>query len=90
MHIITDYRMCTRCVMDTNADPQKSIKANGECERCNIYESSVSEQWNHGCGHETELKAMISKIKRASLSNKYDCSLVFPVALIRLMFCIRL
>lgn len=59
--------------MDTKSDPSMVIEANGKCERCNMYESTVKEQWNHGRGHENELQKLIAKIKKAGEGKKYDC-----------------
>ena len=65
--------MCSCCVMDTKADPSMIIDANGKCERCNMYENIVAPNWNHGIGHEQELQALLTKIKKTGKGKKYDC-----------------
>lgn len=67
------YKMCPNCVMDTKADPTMIIEANGKCERCNMYETTIAETWNHGYGHEQELQDLLAKIKKAGKGKKYDC-----------------
>lgn len=68
-----NFKICSCCVMDTKSDPSMVIEANGKCERCNMYESTDKEQWNHGRGHENELQKLIAKIKKAGEGKKYDC-----------------
>ncbi len=68
-----NYQICSRCVMDTKADPAMVIEANGKCERCNMYESTVKEKWNYGRGHEKELESIITQIKKSGKGKKYDC-----------------
>ena len=67
------YKMCSHCVMDTKSDPSMKIDADGKCERCNMYESVVAENWNYGRGHEVELQTLLSKIKKEGQGKKYDC-----------------
>ena len=66
------YQVCTHCVMDTSDDYIK-FDEKGVCQRCNEYENSVLPWWNHGNGHEDELKAAISRIKEAGKGKEYDC-----------------
>lgn len=70
---LKEYKMCPHCVMDTKADPSMVIEANGNCERCNMYEKTVAGHWNHGHGHEVELQALLTKIKKDGEGKKYDC-----------------
>lgn len=65
--------MCPHCVMDTKADPSMVIEDNGWCERCNMYEKTVAEHWNHGRGHEAELQTILDKIKKDGKGKKYNC-----------------
>ena len=41
--------------------------------RCNEYKNRIEPEWNHGRGHEEELKRLISDIKESGKNNKYDC-----------------
>lgn len=62
---MSNYQICSHCVMDTKSDPFIRIEENGKCERCNMYEHTVAAHWNHGRGHEKELEALLVKIKKA-------------------------
>ncbi len=57
------YQICECCVMDTT-DEDIVFDENGVCERCNEYKTRIEPEWNHGKGHEDELKALIMDIKR--------------------------
>ena len=70
---MSNYQICSHCVMDTKSDPFIRIEENGKCERCNMYEHTVAAHWNHGRGHEKELEALLVKIKKAGKGKKYDC-----------------
>ncbi len=69
------YQICECCVMDTT-DEDIVFDENGVCERCNEYKTRIEPEWNHGKGHEDELKALIMDIKRkGGGGKKYDCIL---------------
>ena len=68
------YQVCTCCVMDTS-DENIVFDENGVCERCNEYRQRILPSWNHGKGHEDELKILIEKIQRSGEGKTYDCIL---------------
>lgn len=68
------YQVCSRCVMDTT-DSDIQFDEHGVCQRCREYEERILPDWNHGKGHEAELKELISKIKKSGEGKKYDCIL---------------
>ena len=68
------YQVCTRCVMDTS-DTNIQFDENGVCQRCKEYETRILPQWNHGNGHEAELKQLLDDIKRKGKGKEYDCIL---------------
>ncbi len=68
------YQVCSRCVMDTT-DSDIQFNEHGVCQRCREYEERILPDWNHGKGHEAELKELISKIKKSGEGMKYDCIL---------------
>ena len=71
---IRPYQVCKCCVMDTS-DPDIQFDENGVCMRCNEYKERILPQWNHGKGHEEELKNLISQIKESGKGKEYDCIL---------------
>lgn len=71
------YKICSNCVMDSNADPNIVIESNGKCSRCNEFYSVYLPKWNYGKGHEEELRVMLDTIKRKGYGKPYDCLLGF-------------
>ena len=70
------YQICTCCVMDTS-DEDITFDEKGVCMRCNEFKSRIEPEWNHGRGHEKELEALISQIKKSGEGKQYDCILGF-------------
>lgn len=68
------YQVCSRCVMDTT-DSDIQFDEHGVCQRCHDYEERILPWWNHGKGHEEELKKLIADIKKSGEGKKYDCIL---------------
>lgn len=68
------YQICKCCVMDTT-DDDITFDENGVCMRCNEYKERIEPEWNHGRGHDEELKALIQKIKDSGKGKQYDCIL---------------
>lgn len=68
------YQICSCCVMDTS-DEDISFDEKGVCMRCNEYKERIEPEWNHGKGHEKELKELINKIKKSGENKPYDCIL---------------
>lgn len=71
---IRPYQICKSCVMDTT-DDDITFDSNGVCMRCNEYRERIEPEWNHGKGHEKELKTLIENIKKSGRGKKYDCIL---------------
>lgn len=69
-----EYQICKCCVMDTT-DEDIVFDENGICMRCNEYKDRILPEWNHGYGHEQELKELIQAIKKSGAGKKYDCIL---------------
>ena len=66
------YQVCTRCVMDTS-DEDIQFDEHGVCMRCNEYEAKLLPWWNHGYGHEEELRQILNNIKKSGEGKDYDC-----------------
>jgi len=58
--------------MDTT-DKDIEFDENGVCNRCREYDNRIAPWWNHGEGHEEELKSIISKIKESGKGKDFDC-----------------
>ena len=61
-----EIKVCKHCVMNTT-DTNLVLDENGVCDRCHDYEERVLPWWNHGNGHENELKKLIADIKKKRL-----------------------
>ncbi len=68
------FQRCNCCVMDTT-DTNLVLDERGVCQRCNEFEQRIVVWWNHGKGHEEELKKIIEEIKRSGMGKEYDCLL---------------
>ncbi len=66
--------VCSCCVMDTT-DPYLELDSNGVCNRCREYKLRIEKSWNHGYGHETELKQILAEVKKSGKEKEYDCIL---------------
>lgn len=68
---IYNYRMCTRCVMDTS-DPEIRFDADGVCNHCIEFDVVTRKSW-HPDEHGRRLwEAQIAQIKRESEGKPYD------------------
>lgn len=68
------YQICKCCVMDTT-DDDITFDSKGVCMRCNEYRERIEPEWNHGKGHEKELRDLLHTIKKSGEGKKYDCIL---------------
>jgi N-acetyl sugar amidotransferase len=70
--VMTEYRMCTRCVMDTT-DPEITFDENGVCNHCHTYDRLVREHIVDGEQGRKRLELLVNDIKRDGWGKKYDC-----------------
>ena len=57
----SNTKVCSCCVMDTT-DTYLELDSNGVCNRCREYKQRIEKSWNHGNGHESELKQILAEI----------------------------
>ncbi|MGX5820035.1 N-acetyl sugar amidotransferase [Chitinophaga lutea] len=66
----TEYRICSRCVMDTS-DPEITFDSQGHCNHCT---GSIARLEAMRRNHTPEaLERIIAEIKEAGKNNEYDC-----------------
>lgn len=65
--------MCSRCVMDTNDDPNIVFDKDGHCNYCNEYFSHQKKINKTPDELKAELEAIVKKIKKEQAGSKYDC-----------------
>lgn len=71
--MINEYRMCTRCVMDTTADGI-TFDADGVCSYCTEFlERSSHVIFQSPEARRKELDALVWRIKRDGEGKRYDC-----------------
>ncbi|CAB5637658.1 N-acetyl sugar amidotransferase [Pseudomonas plecoglossicida] len=68
----TDYKICTRCIMDTS-DPNIRFDEHGVCEYCANFDSVIKPNWDTGARGESELMALAEKIKQHGKGKDFDC-----------------
>ena len=68
----SEYRMCTRCVMDTT-DPDIVFDENGVCNHCHTYDRMVREYVVDGEEGLRQLEQTAQKIRKDGQGKKYDC-----------------
>jgi len=69
---MTEYRICTRCVMDTT-DPEIVFDENGVCNHCHTYDRMVREYVVDGDEGLLQLEKLAERIRNEGRSKQYDC-----------------
>lgn len=69
---MTDYQVCTRCVMDTTA---KDIvfDENGVCNYCTTFLNRLESSWAKVADLQARHKEFIAKVKSSGRGKEYDC-----------------
>lgn len=67
-----DYKICTRCVMDTT-DPDITFNLKDECNHCTEYIERRIYHKYQGEKSDQQFAAWIDEMKRAGKGNKFDC-----------------
>lgn len=67
----SDYKICTRCVMDTS-DPDIQFDSHGICNHCHTRDKVVS-KIPKGKEAELQLEKIVSDIKKDGKGREYDC-----------------
>lgn len=69
-----EYRRCSRCVMDTVADPEIRFDAAGQCNYCTQALSEINTTtYFPGEEGKQRLEAMLRMVKEAGKDKEYDC-----------------
>ena len=71
---MNDYKICSRCVMDTS-DAKIKFDKDGVCDHCLAFDKNILPIWNFGQGREKQLKEIVDKIKQSSKGKDFDCIL---------------
>lgn len=68
----TDYKVCTRCIMDTS-DPEIFFDEDGVCNHCHRYDVELPKRVFQGEIAKEKLTQIINKIKQSGKGKEYDC-----------------
>ena len=71
---MNEYRICTRCIMDTT-DPLIHFDENGVCNHCHRYDQNVRSFGYKGKRTDAQRERLIKKIKEFGKDKEYDCLL---------------
>jgi N-acetyl sugar amidotransferase len=66
------YRICTRCIMDTS-DPNLLFDNRGQCDYCNNFDTTIRSNWHTGTEGERQLASMAAAIREAGIGKDFDC-----------------
>lgn len=69
---MTDYKICTSCVMDTS-DPGIKFNSAGVCDYCQNFHAEIEPNWDVGARGQAELAALCEKIKAEGVGKDFDC-----------------
>jgi len=69
---MTEYRICTNCVMDTS-DPKITFDKAGVCDHCNSFRRKVLPRWQPNEAGLATLMRKVETIKKAGAGKEFDC-----------------
>ncbi|HGM5582910.1 TPA: N-acetyl sugar amidotransferase [Pseudomonas putida] len=69
---MTDYTICSSCVMDTS-DPGIHFDDHGVCDYCRNFKSDIEPNWDVGASGQAALAALAEKIKAEGKGKDFDC-----------------
>jgi N-acetyl sugar amidotransferase len=72
MASMTEYRICTNCVMDTS-DPAITFDERGVCDQCNSFYKNVLPNWDTDERGWAALQKIVAKIKEEGRGKDFDC-----------------
>jgi len=69
---MTNYQICTRCVMDSS-DTRIRFDSLGICDYCQNFEAHILPSWNYGENKSKELAKLSDEIKKEGVGKDFDC-----------------
>lgn len=70
-----EYKICSRCIMDTTSDPNLILDENGICNYCHNYDSAVKTISHKRENGKEKLEQLFQQIKNEGKGRDYDCLL---------------
>ena len=62
------YKICSRCIMDTTSDPNLVLDENGVCNYCHEYDDLCKQYSHYKDNGEKQLSEIINKMKLGILT----------------------
>ncbi len=72
-HSMTEYRICSKCILDTKDDPEIKFDTEGVCNYCHEYERLAERQVLSPEGKREMLNSIVESIKKDGRGKEYDC-----------------
>ena len=69
---MSQYKICCNCIMDTS-DPRIKFDAQGWCDYCINFHTTIKSSWKTGPEGELALKILADKIKKEGQGRDFDC-----------------
>lgn len=69
---VSDYRICTRCVMDSS-DSKILFDEKGVCDHCHNFDTQISPNWKSGDEATAEITKLSTAIKHSQSNKDFDC-----------------
>lgn len=69
----TEYKICTRCVMDTKGDPTITFDENGVCSYCTEAVKKIESSYFPNAKGDKKLSVLLDTLKKSGEGKKYDC-----------------
>lgn len=70
-----NYRICSRCIMDTTSDPKLELDEFGVCNYCHEYDREYETIRGMRENGKHQLESLMSRIKNECKADEYDCAL---------------
>jgi len=69
---MSDYRICSTCIMDTS-DPGIRFDADGRCDYCVNFTTNLQPHWQADVADPTRIEAVAEAIRRERTGHDFDC-----------------
>lgn len=70
-----EYKICSRCIMDTTSDPNLELDENGVCNYCHEYDKAYDDLKDLYTNGGEKLEKIFDDIKEECKKDEYDCAL---------------
>lgn len=70
-----EYKICSRCIMDSTSDPNIILDDQGVCNYCHRFDKVKRKYWISGNKGQKLLEEAVDKMKKDGQGKEYDCIL---------------